>query len=632
MDSNIEALLLDIFEQEIRASEYANEEEIEEFDQLQDMMECKRSEKDYEWMSDAFIPEMPAILHTEASLWANQLFQTRDFVDCKLEGDKPYDELKGKSAKILINKTLNSKYLKYYPKYIRCRLINAIKGQVWVRCWWEQKIETYEGDKERKVAELLDTTEPVIRIVYDRFNFDVIHPRNIFYNYGYVYSVQEKDYITVRSEIMYTELVENSVTQQYFNLDKVKELIDGQVTKTKTAEVTEGTVTKNIYESNKSRIFVKMDLYERYGKVWAIVKERDDNTGEITRIEPGYDSLGKKLDNAELVESIVTFVEINRKKILIGFRPTPYYDAKGETYKPFVRGICYIHPTRDVGIGDGKYLKEAQAAMNDFFNMAADRTKLATLPVLKGRKYALVDNDTIRFEPEHVMELENPDDIQEMKINPDVSGAMNMINMLMGFSEKSSAIYPTTMGELPRQASTTATAVAGSEQRTNLRSNFKALTFENTFLNEFYWMILNMSYRFMRPETAMDMLGELVYFFDPNADYAFEPVTSNIELESNRKSKLLIIDQFIGRVANIPNPNTPKLLNYLLAKAFELFGDVFPDYKNYLLDTSQKPQGAMNRGEEVSDRGLPTTNQQGYEQSPEEEIARMEATGRRAWK
>ena len=38
-----------------------NQDDDDEFESTIDLLECKRTEKDYEWMSDVFLPEYPSI-------------------------------------------------------------------------------------------------------------------------------------------------------------------------------------------------------------------------------------------------------------------------------------------------------------------------------------------------------------------------------------------------------------------------------------------------------------------------------------------------------------------------------------------------------------------------------------------
>ena len=642
-NESVENAVCSILFDEYTTCKTANIGEVAEFESTVAMLECKRNEKDYDWMSDIFLPELPSIVLTDASGWASQYFQTRDFVDVKLEGNQPTDSKKCKAAKQCINQTLNHKKIYHYQKYIRGRTINSLGGQVYAICWWEQKtvpkIIGYNKRNEELNVDIYGNAmvdrniqQPAVRvveepvygedIVYDHFNYEIKDPRDVFTNNKYCYSIQQKDWIAIRSEKTYEDLKKLEKENGYFNLDIVKELKKSQ-TETETASET---YKKGEEDKDISRpVVTKFDNILRFGRFWAVVEEKDEDDYP-TKIKPGYDELGEIKENAELISAMIEMIISGNTKVLIRFQPNPFRDSKGNPFYPIVKGICYIHPTKDTGLADGKFLREIQVAINDGFNMGMDREKLATLPTLKGKKWALEDNSTIYFEPQHVMELESPDDLVEFKIDSNVSGMVGLIQMLQSEGQKLTAVYPTTMGQLPSQASTTATAVAGAETRTNIRANYKSLTFEYTFLTEFYWIILQMTYMFAKPETAIKMMGEDAQFFDPDADYTYSPVTSNIETEYNKRTKLQLIDQFIGRLVKIPNPNIWKTLNYLLSMAFDLFDKEFPDYKKYLLEENAPPPEAEGGGQQFGG-STPAmqgeaSNQYGQPQMAQEQFAR----------
>jgi hypothetical protein len=121
-----------------------------------------------------------------------------------------------------------------------------------------------------------------------------------------------------------------------------------------------------------------------------------------------------------------------------------------------------------------------------------------------------------------------------------------------------------------------------------------------------------MTYQFCHPKTAYELMGDDAPDFDPNQDYNYTPVSSNIETEYNKYNKLKMIDQFVGRVVNVPNPNTPKLLNYLLKMAFELFDKEFPDYKEHLLDETVPPpmEGQQATSNQPKNIGQPPVSNQ----------------------
>lgn len=621
-----------VVDSEAKTSEANQGPDIADYESVIDMLECVRTEKNYEWMSDVFIPELPSIMLTDAGGWANQYFQSRAFVDCILEENVEGGLDKARAAKQLINNTLNRRDLYYFHKYVRARTINAAIGRVFAVCWWDREEDLEETGEMEEVptgqdqfGNLVDdvnlsttVTQPKLapKVKRDCFNFEVIDPANVFTDGKYVYNIQDKDWITIRSEKSYYELLPLQGDFGYINLDVMKELDDG-------AEETETAKKSYNYQGTNKPApdtpVKRWDIYERYGKYWVM----EDEDG----IRPGLDDGGEPMDGAELVETVIAVAVRGSSRVLIRFQEQKNVDAAGRPYRPIIRGLCYIHPRRDEGLADGKYLKESQIAINDNFNLGMDRVKLATLPTLIGRKYSLQDNETIYFEPEHVMEVDDPTtDLKELQISDDIKGTIDMNYLLASKMQQVSSVYPTTMGDLPA-ASNTATAVAGAESRANLRSNYKSLTFENTFLLDLYTIILNMTYQYATPQTMKRMMGEDAQFFDPNQDYSFLPVSSNIEMEASKDRKMQRYDQMLGRLA--PFANNPKIfqiVNFILAQMLELQGNEMAKFRKMLLD--ERPpvaegEGAVQGGTQVPDMtGEDMSNQMGMPMSPQEGMTR----------
>ncbi len=635
-----DAVSRQIVDFEYTPSKSGKQIENSDFEAMLDMLECNRTEKDYSWMSDIFLPEFSSIILTDASGWANQYFQSRDFIDAKLDGFGPDDKRKCSAAKKCINQTLNRQGLFYFHKYMRGRLINAMAGQVYMVGWWEQetrqKITGYHEEKEELDVDVYgapmqdrEVQEPAYRvnkvpeygeeILKDWFNYDVVEPRNVFTDNRYAYSIQEKAWVIIRLESSYEELKANEEKNGYFNLEFVKELTKSQ----KKTDTQQETYDKGNPDKEGDRpVVTKFDRLLRFGKMWCKVNKDGS-------MEPGYDANGDQLESAKLVDTIIEEIVSGSSRILIRFQPNPFRDSRGNSYLPIVRGWCYIHPTKDVGLSDGKYLRELQVAINDHFNMASDRAKLSTIFAMKGKKYSLTDNTTIFIEPGHIMELEDTNDIEEFKVDGNTKSAQEMIGMLQSQGQKAVAVYPTTMGELPSQASTTATAIAGAEQRTTIRGNYKSLTFEFTFLLELYRMILNMTHQFAKEETALKMMGDDAEFFDPDADYTYSPVSTAIETEYNKYKKIQLYDQTIGRLAGLAKglPKVIPVIAHMIQRQLELQGDEFQDIAKMIEDLagSQYQEPTQPGDEAQTPANLPeqpTSNQNNTPMSTMEESMR----------
>ena len=644
-----------VIDSEYLVSKQNSQDQYNDYESILDMIELVRSEKNYDWKSDIFIPLMISHLLTDSASWANRDFASRDFVDIYLEGDKPEDKLKAKAAKKLINNLLNLKDVYHYHKLIRARSINWLFGQVYALMWWEQKIVTksipqpplsqlmpdYDQDGQmvtRKVQiEQPDKSEE--RVVYDRMNYEVFDARNVFTDFSYTYSAQQKPWITLRSQKRFSEIKNSAEKMGYFNIEVLEEKILGGNKKRQSKSVSETSTSKETFnkiggaystkQDNPSKVDAELDILDRYGTIWAVVTETDEDYVPM-KCTPGYSSTGEILDKAELVESIITYAGLGDDYTMIGFRPTWAVDSKGQPFKPIIRGWCYIHPTKDIGLSDGKNLRELNIAANDTFNLGNDRDMLATLPVLKGRRDAVENNPTVFIQPKNVILLENPEkDLTEMVIRPNNGSNMRQMGFIKSTASEADAIWPTTMGGLPEKTSTTATAVAGAENRTGARSNLKDLNWNYTFDVEFYQMMLQLAYRFMNNQTVQKILGEDVKYFEPDGAYTYVPVNENLESEHNKLKKVGIYDQMNGRLAGLAKifpKEIAAIIAYNTGKQAELMGSEYQEISHLLEALTQaKPQSEEGAGQVKDGKEAPASNQNGIEQSSQEQDARLKS-------
>ncbi len=588
-----------------------------------DLLDNERDDKEYDWMSDIRIPEAASQFLTQSSIDVDQYFRTRDFVEVFLEDDSDEALVKADATKELLNRTLNQRHLRHYLKFVRSKLINHLAGSVVGICWWEKKFEKrLVGQRAKTKAvgvgpdgepiESIDEIEDVYKTVavIDRFNYDVIEVKDYFESSEYTYNVNDKKWVAYRIYRSLDELKKTKDRFGYFNLGKLKDLSTSDQVNSENENS-----GRNLKVAESDPVNPTFEIFKRFGNFWVVVDERDENTNLPTKISYGLDVDGVEKENAELLEVMITIAkDSSGNKVLIGFDLNPFVDAFKNNYRPIIKGLCYVHPSEDVGLGDGKYSRELQTAIDDTFNMGNDRVRLATMPTFIGNKYTMADNDSLYFEPEHLIEVEDiQSDLRELKIDDNIVGSMQQLNLLFSKSNQVMSIFPTTMGSLPQAASTTATAVAGAENRTSMRTNYKSLTYEYTFLSELYWIIQQMTWQFAEPETGVSLMGDKVFDFDPSKEYWYKPLSQSIENEYSKESKIRMWTQVLGYVANIGHPEITKVINYILTQLFKYMGDEFVNFGRILLDESvQVTQG----GEQVGDvGGGGATNQSGIQQS-----------------
>lgn len=580
-----------------------------DFEHYIDLFDAERNAKEYDWMSDIFIPEFPSHMLTQSSIDVSQYFQTRDFVEVYIEDESPETLASAESTKELVNRTLNRRDLHHYMKFVRAKNINHLGGHVDAHCWWEQDIEEF--------TEIDDfgneTTQQVVH--KDQFNYEILDPRNVFTDSAYHYSMQDREFVIIRFERTLHKLKREALTHNYFNLHLLEEGgVSSDTEKTETHRETVEADSGTNKEHPKNKMGKRFDILKRFGEFWIMKNGK-----------PGINDDGEVKAGAVLEEMIMTFAVSGSTKTLIGFHPTPNIDVIGKPFKPLIRGLCYIHPTQDAGVGDGKYASELQVGINDTFNVSADRTMLATIPTMKGKKYVTEDTDSIFIQPGHLMDLESPDDIQELEISDDVSGAMNQIGVLTGKMQQTTAIYPSTMGDVG-PASTTATAIAGSEARTNQRTNYKSMTFEYTFLTELYWMIQQMTWRFAKPETGVQLMGKKVFDFDPSLNYTYKPLSQSVETAHSKNMKIQTWNQMLGYLVPLveTKPSVINAINYIILQIAKLQGDEMTNFANIFLG-NEPPTGGQQTQQPGQTEGGGQSNQFAIPQSQIETGARQQA-------
>jgi hypothetical protein len=595
-----------------------------------DMFDCERTERNYDWMSDIYMPEFLSQMLTQSAIEAGLYFKTHDFVEVYVGND---DEMSIRSAKVnkdLINNTLNRRDLWFYQKYMRAVNMKNICGVTYFRCWWEQETteekagteqvpERVGSDPEGNSVERMVEQDVMQEVVLkDHFNFDVIDPRDVFTDPSYTYSLQEKKWIILRFNATIDELETNADTMEYFNLDKLKEV------RTPPKAGAKGDKTTHHGLDNKidapTTPLKNWTILQRLGKHWVIVKERDE-AGNVIDAKCGVDTNGKKKKGAELHEMVITFAVNDYNRVLIGYNPSRCIDARGNPYRPITRALCYIHPAKDDGMGDGKCLKELQVGINDTLNMENDRTKLHTIPIMQGNQHDITDNESLEWKPGAFWQTESGNVLTEVQVGGDVNGALNQILMYKNAMQQASGISAETQSKLAAPT-TTATATANQAQRSDTRSNYRTLTMENTGLSDLYWFITQMAAQYMKEQTAYEVLGEDIQFFNPYIDFTYKPLSASLNDDASRQAKVQNWISILGYIAN--DPERRAAVDYILGEVASLMGKEYEGFHNkFFADTqAPPPMESMGGGEQGQQPqgggGMPPTNQSGVEQTMQE--------------
>ena len=604
-----------------------------------DMVHCARKKKQFEDEYNVYIPEFLARLLTQIGNFCSQYFSSRDYVDVYLESEDPKDVAESKAGKKLINEILNMPELHFYHKIVRLMMAVFTKGYGVIKGSYKQKVEqqiTGYEDKEEYIQDdlgnFLDTDgspyndpytqEPATTIsqvpqygdvvIEDRPDFEFYPNRNVYFSPEFTYALADKKYLIFESnDKTIDELEDDKERMGYFNLELLR-----SKARTERQDKNE----KKVFE-----IYPSFTLYERYGKSYAMVEERDEK-GRPIKISPGIDEDGKPLKEAELIDLIQTTASWEKEGVknreLIRYQASPFSKI------PAVRFLCYVDEIYDTGFGDGESLVGLEGAVNDNFNLAFYRTSLATKPFFKGKKWAGLP-DKVKVHSEEIMLLENLEDLQEFQIQDNPQGSMVIHQGLSTQFDRVTGAAPPIMGDSTNRRET-ATMGSIMQQNANIRMGLKNLNFEFIGFTELYNMILMLCNDFMLPQTLEALLGESAFAYNPKRKDKFKPVTQALETEEGKQFKIKMWDMIASKVIQMgaTNPKTPMVMNYIMGQVLELMGSSYKAFSKFAFEEDPQKimewlmltgsKGMMGAPPQGSPNPNPTQNQMGMPMTPQE--------------
>ena len=616
----------------------------EGFDNYYDMVHCKRATTENEWESDVALPEFISRLLAQVGHFVAKYFSSRDYVETDEDAGDAKTQASAKVSKDLLNSLLNDQNAYYFQKIVRLLMFTWPAGWGVIKGDYKQQVEQYISGYNTRLEAAMDgegnylaedggiyedsytqkplfnnIEEPIydIKVIEDKPVFDVYPNQNVYFSPEYAYSLNDKEFVIFEDPSMpLDKLISVADENGYFNLHLLEEKKSGEDTLQDDTNVDDQKDIPNP-PSPKFRIL------EWWRKYPVTVKERDEN-GKVTKAEPGVDKNGEIKDDSELVECKITTAEErgDSKPLLIGFQVSKH------SKRAMVRFLCYIDSLKDTGFGDGELTQQVTRSIDDNFNLGNFRTKLATTPAFKVKRFSGVP-DKIRVSPEEGILVENMDDLLELQIDDNIQGTMIQNSMLSSRLDAAMATSNQTMGQSPDRAET-ATQAGIISQRAEVRISMKSTMLEFVGFTEFYDMLLTLCNDFMLPQTLETLVGENAYNYNPNKMARFRPVSQALETEESKNFKMRMIDQIMGRIVNFPNPKTPMVINYLMGMWLEAAGKNFKHFKEFMF--SEDPEinllyqlvtgGGIPQQQTPDMGGGGPSNQQGIPQGTAEQDVR----------
>jgi len=622
-----------------------------DFDEYYNMVHCVRENRENDWESQVALPEFVSRLLSQIGNFVEKYFASRDYVETDEDEGDAKTLAQAKVAKDLLNAILNDSQSYYFQKIVRLLMFVWPSGWGVIKGGYEQRVEQYVSGYNTKLESMTDDEgnylaedgsmyedsnaqkpgfreieEPVydIRVVEDRPVFDVYPNQNVYFSPEYAYSLNEKEYVIFENDSMTIDDLEQSAEDnEYFNLDVLAEMHDSNET---TGAGNDTWNKDGKLKEIPNPASPKLRILEWWRKYPIVVNERDPDTGLVTDYSPGLDADGNKMDKAELIECKITTASkigiSEQTKVLIGFKPSKH------SRRPMAKFLCYIDSLKDTGFGDGELTMQLSSSIDDNFNLSNFRTKLATTPAFKAKRFSGVP-DKIKVSPEEAIMTENLDDLMELTISDNIQGAMVQNSMLSSRMDSAMATSAQTMGQSPDRAET-ATQAGIISQRAQTRIGMKSTMLEFVGFTEFYQMLLTLCNDFMLPQTLEKLVGEQAYLYNPGLTTRFRPVSQSLETEESKNFKMKMIDQIMGRVVNFPNPKTPMVLNYLMGMWLEAAGKNFKHFKKFMFSEDAELNlmyqivtgGSLPMQPSADMKGGGPSNQQGIAQSTPEQNVR----------
>jgi len=211
----------------------------------------------------------------------------------------------------------------------------------------------------------------------------------------------------------------------------------------------------------------------------------------------GYDYNGDGLN-----EECVVTLESTTGTIVRATR-FPYWHGRRYyiSFRPFPR------PGRFFGRGLCGILEHPQKELNTFMNQWLDSNSLAISKAFKMRKNSELEPDDVQIHPGAVIQLSEPDDLEELVITP-ISFGPEIFTILRDYAERSSGVNDISMGrETEEQKTAKEVTIVNAEGGIRFGDVVRRLQYS---MVEIAQQTSGLMYQFMSDEEVLRMVGSVV--------------------------------------------------------------------------------------------------------------------------
>ena len=531
------------------------------YDDIYDMIRGERPTKNYEWQSNVVINKVFQIIWTAIPYLMAKIFGATPII-----GVQSFDRKGAWQREKLIEFwntmqcTQDKDHITFFTTMVLWLLRASLNGVGFVKKGWHQKLDKVSQDL---AVDIPDTVNVAGEVSYKRENKkytitipledwpvnQVVNNKDIVVDWNLQpgQSCRHGRFVIHRSLTDLDSLKSSEI--KYENLDLIPRssapLPDDHSQDHSAALSRDG-----LDCSPDSEVYTDVEVYERVGLVPVIKFE-----GDYIPV------LNKDVEDYQMKHMIVTVAKTDAGNTLIRWEPNPYDQIN------YIDMQLYLDEERWNPMGLIEPVKDLQTANNDLVNGMMDQIWQNLMPPVMVNKFGIVDWDTIQYAPQQRWLVGgNPAEVFMFKepsnITRDAWQELVYIDAQMQLIQPVNA---TVQGQGKENKATTSSLNA---QFSMGRLDFLVKMIEQTALIPSAQMDLAFAKKFAHPLTIKAIIGEPMISGEWEDIYHYRPAAAGVKLDVQKDTEIQQDLQLIQVVSTINNPNTPKIVNKLLANIF----------------------------------------------------------------
>ncbi len=578
------------------------------YDDLYQMLRGQRPDKNYDWQSNVVINKVFQVVWTTVPYILQKIFGATPII-----GVKSFDKKGAWQRREILEywRTMQSgiskEHMPYFLVWTSAVLRAALNGTSFIKKGWWQVLKRYKKEmktevpvamgQEGTVTEPHNSTYSWTEPVEDWPTNQVINNRDLVVDWLLQpgQSIRQGRFVIHRINTDLNALQSSRIN--YINLDKLDEE-ENTVDSEGRQDHSQSTGLDNMENPPSSDIYTDIEIKERQGLFPVYRTKKDGYWMPCFDKEEIYSS-----DDVVFKEMIMTWVP--SQKVLIRFEPNKYEE------KTYIDLHLYLDTERWQSTGQVEPIKDLQTAISDNINATFDEIWQNLMQPVVVNKFALWDWDTMEYAPrQRWLVGGNPNEAIMFRPSTDVTKDAWQKHMLLeNIVDLTTSVTPPIQGMGQEKAATTNIMNA---QMSAGKLDFLIKMIEITGLIPDAQMDVRFAKKFAHPKTFEKILGEPFQYGDYSEEiYKFVPAASSVKLEHQKRIETQEDIQLLQIMSQINNPNTPKILNAILANI--LRNRDRPAEANLLDEKYFEPQSEAGNMEMLRRQleGMPASNEKG---------------------